>query len=84
VTAQSGKQAVAKTSARPPANKPAARGRFGFFSNIIAELKKVTWPTRPEIRKLTIMVLAVALAAGLFLGAIDYGLSFLVDTFLLD
>lgn len=30
------------------------------------------------------MVLAVALAAGLFLGAIDYGLSFLVDTFLLD
>ena len=82
MTAQSGK-AVSKTSARPPANKPAAKARSGFFSNIIAELKKVTWPTIPEIRKLTIMVLVVALTVGLVLGALDYALSYLVDNFLL-
>lgn len=73
-----------KSSNKPPANKPAASAKPNFFGNIIAELKKVTWPTRDEVRKLTIMVLVVAFSVGLVLGALDYGLSFLVDTFLLD
>lgn len=84
MTGQARKQTMSKTNAKPSANKPAATARPSFFGNIIAELKKVTWPTRDEIRKLTVMVLVVAFTVGLVLGALDYGLSFLVDTFLLD
>jgi preprotein translocase subunit SecE len=53
--------------------------RFGFIGNIIAELRKVVWPTRNETIKLTGLVLIVALVMGLLLGAVDYGFSFLVD-----
>ena len=79
-----GQKAMSKSNNKPLSNKPAAAARPSFIGNIIAELKKVTWPTRQEIRKLTIMVLVVAFTVGLVLGALDYGLSFLVDTFLLD
>ena len=53
--------------------------RFGFFGNIIAELRKVTWPSFRETRYLTALVLVVAAVVGLALGAIDYGFSFLVE-----
>ena len=53
--------------------------RFGFIGNIIAELRKVVWPTRRETAYLTTLVLIVALVMGLLLGAVDYGFSFLVD-----
>jgi len=53
--------------------------RFKFIGEIISELKKVVWLTRREATYLTFLVLLVALAAGIFLGAIDYGFSSLVD-----
>lgn len=52
--------------------------RFQFIGNIIAELKKVTWPTRQETIRLTIMVLIVCIIAGIFLGLADFGFSNLV------
>ena len=61
-------------------NLPSGKSsRFGFFGNIIAELRKVVWPTRRETVYLTVLVLIVAAVVGLVLGAIDYGFSFLVD-----
>jgi len=53
--------------------------RFRFISEIIAELKKVVWLTRREAAYLTVLVLIVTIAVGLFLGAIDYGFTNLVD-----
>ena len=53
--------------------------RFRFISEIIAELKKVVWLTRREAAYLTVLVLIVAIAVGLVLGAIDYGFTNLVD-----
>jgi len=53
--------------------------RFRFISEIIAELKKVVWLTRREAAYLTVLVLIVAITAGLVLGAIDYGFTSLVD-----
>lgn len=67
--------------AAKPVVKPASR-RFGFFSDIIAELKKVTWPSRRETTNLTVIVIIVAVAVGLFLGLIDFGFSQLM-TFIL-
>jgi len=60
-----------------------SRSRFRFFGDTISELKKVVWLTRREATYLTVLVLIVALAAGLVLGAIDYGFSGLVDKLLL-
>ena len=59
------------------------RSRFAFIGDIIGELKKVTWPSRRDTVRLTIMVIIVCVAVGLFLGAIDYGFSELVAKLLL-
>ena len=57
--------------------------RFRFISETIAELKKVVWLTRREVVYLTLLVLIVAIVAGLVLGAVDYGFTQLVnDVFL--
>ena len=53
--------------------------RFRFISETIAELKKVVWLTRREVAYLTILVLIVAVTAGLVLGMIDYGFTKLVN-----
>ncbi len=53
--------------------------RFRFIGETIAELKKVVWLTRREVIYLTTLVLIVALAAGIALGAIDFGFTQLVE-----
>ena len=60
-----------------------SRPRFKLIRDIIAELKKVVWLTRREAAYLTALVLIVAVAVGLVLGAIDYGFSGLVNKFFL-
>ncbi len=54
------------------------KSRFAFVRDIYDELKKVVWPTRREAIRLTLMVLAVCVSVGIFLGALDYGFSELV------
>jgi preprotein translocase subunit SecE len=54
------------------------KSRFAFIRDIYDELRKVVWPTRREAIRLTIMVLAVCIAVGIILGALDYGFSQLV------
>ena len=53
--------------------------RFRFIRDIIAELKKVVWPSRREAIYLTTLVLVVTVAMGILLGALDYGFTQLVD-----
>ncbi len=53
--------------------------RFRFIGETIAELKKVVWLSRREAIYLTGLVLIAALAAGLFLGAFDFGFAELVN-----
>ena len=50
---------------------------------IIDELRKVVWPSRQETANLTVVVLVVAIAIGIFLGAIDFGLNRVVENALL-
>jgi preprotein translocase subunit SecE len=54
------------------------KSRFSLFKDIYDELKKVTWPSRREGIRLTVMVIVVCLVVGVFLGAIDLGFSELV------
>ena len=50
-----------------------------YVGEIINELKKVVWLTRREAAYLTVLVLIVSGAAGIVLGALDYGFTGLVD-----
>jgi len=43
-----------------------------YFRETSGELRKVNWPTWPEARRLTWLVLIVMIAVGLFLASIDY------------
>lgn len=43
-----------------------------YFRETLGELRKVHWPTRMEVRNLTIVVLAVTFLMAAFLGAFDY------------
>ncbi len=54
-----------------------------FFSDTVAEMKKVTWLTRREIVYLTGLVLVVAVSVGIILGGIDFGFTKLVEKLLL-
>jgi len=42
-----------------------------FVTDVIDELKKVTWPTKVETIRLTIIVIIVSLIIGLYVGIID-------------
>lgn len=50
---------------------------------IIDELRRVVWPSRQETGNLTVVVLVVSIAVGIFLGAIDFGLNRVVENALL-
>lgn len=43
-----------------------------FFKEVRTELTKVAWPTRSDVVKYTIVVLAVSALVGLYLGALDF------------
>jgi len=43
-----------------------------YFRETTGELRKVNWPTGPEARRLTALVLLVMVIMGLFLATMDY------------
>ncbi len=55
------------------------RSRFRAIGDIVTELKKVVWLSRREILYVSTLVLVISVAAGLLLGAIDFGFSNLVE-----
>ncbi len=60
------------------------RGRFAIVGEVYSELTKVTWPPREDAVRLSLLVLGVAGAMGVFLGLLwDPLFSFLVNRFLL-
>lgn len=54
----------------PPAKAPSI-APTRFFQEVLAELKKVTWPTREETIKLTSVVIAISIIVGIFIGGLD-------------
>lgn len=46
--------------------------------NTVAELKKVTWPTRQDLINYSLVVLAFMVALGILVGVLDLGASGLV------
>ncbi len=48
---------------------------FGYIEGVRDEIKKVSWPTREEARRLSVIVLVSTLLAALVLGLITLGYS---------
>lgn len=53
--------------------------KLGFIRNVIAELRKVAWPSREEAIRLTAIVLAVTIVIAAILWVIDTAFTELVD-----
>jgi preprotein translocase subunit SecE len=63
-----------------------SRNRFGNISRsikeIYAELGRVTWPTKEETIRLSIIVVSISIVIGLFLGVIDLAFSKIIAFFI--
>lgn len=66
-TTQTRAKARKTTKVQPRRNRT-----FQFFSEIRAEARKVTRPSREQTMKLTVLVTIVSIVVGLILGAVDY------------
>ena len=57
-------------------------GWFGrarrFVADAVAELKRVTWPTRREVWGTTVVVILTSMLFGTYLFMIDLGLTYLM------
>lgn len=53
-----------------------------FLKEVKEELVKVVWPTRKETIRLTVVVIAVSVGVGLFIGGLDIVFIKIVDTLL--
>jgi preprotein translocase subunit SecE len=63
--------------------RDAAGGRIErwrtFLTEVRNELKRVTWPTRSEVYATTVVVILFSAFIGLYLFALDFGISSLVQ-----
>ena len=50
-----------------------------FFSEVKVELKKVTWPARPEVRSTTLVVIFTTIFFGFYLWGLDLGFSYILS-----
>ena len=49
-----------------------------YFDEVWSELRKVSWPTREQVRNLTVLVFVVSFAVGVYITALDFGFSTVV------
>lgn len=53
-----------------------------YLSEVRTELSRVTWPTRKQATKMTVVVLVASAIVGLYIGALDYGFTNLLGVLL--
>ena len=42
-----------------------------YFDEVWSELKKVSWPTRDQVRTLTVLVFTISFVVGLYITVLD-------------
>jgi preprotein translocase subunit SecE len=53
-----------------------------FVREVVAEFRKVSWPSRQELINSTVVVITVTVVVSLFLGAVDVVLARVVERIL--
>ncbi len=79
ISARSMGVATASTVTRRPATDYLPSWLPQWFRNSLAELMRVTWPSRQEAVNLTLLVIAIALAFAVVFGLVDLGLTDLLS-----
>ena len=54
-------------------NKSNQKGIVNFFKELKAEAKRITWPSKKDIKKATIAVISFSFLFVIFVGLLDYG-----------
>jgi preprotein translocase subunit SecE len=49
-----------------------------YFREAIGEMRKVTWPTKKQVKFFSILVIAMSLGVAVFFGVLDYILNYLL------
>jgi preprotein translocase subunit SecE len=49
-----------------------------FYHEVVAEMKKVTWPDRPQLQDATIKIIVFVLLLGAIIALMDLGLQFIL------
>jgi preprotein translocase subunit SecE len=47
-----------------------------FYHDVVAEMKKVTWPDRPQLQSATVQIIIFVLILGALIGLVDVALQF--------
>jgi preprotein translocase subunit SecE len=55
---------------------------INFFTDVVKEMKKVTWPKKDDLRDSTIIVLIVCLIVAAFVWAVDAGITLVMQQIL--
>ena len=50
-----------------------------YFDEVWSELRKVSWPTREQVRNLTVLVFAISLVVGVYITVLDGVFQFLIS-----
>jgi len=60
-----------------------ATSPVNFLKEVRDELKKVVWPHRDEVIRLTVVVMVISTIVGLYLGGADFILTKIVEVVIL-
>ncbi len=55
------------------------KGVIEYLKEVRLELSKVTWPKKQQIIKLTLIVFIISAAVGVYVGALDYAFTKLLE-----
>jgi preprotein translocase subunit SecE len=66
------------TPVQAPARPPLLRRVVTFYQDVMAEMKKVTWPDVGQVRQLSIAVIVLALFIGGLIAILDVVLSLIL------
>ena len=76
--------AIDEKGAPTRAVRSAKRERVGpvqYLREVRDEMRKVAWPTRPEVVRYSIIVTVCVIVYMLYVGVIDYGMAHFADWF---
>jgi preprotein translocase subunit SecE len=75
--------AAPREAHRAPEAPSVSQPRGGFIRESYAELKKVEWPSRPQVMTGTIVVIVAVAIVGIYLWLLDQGFKNLVEKVLI-
>ena len=69
--AKASAKAVEKKVEKAPEKKPAKKRRFGFLKDVRSELKRVTWPTKQDVLRWSVVVVVALVFFGVYVAVLD-------------